>query len=182
MIGKNYSDSKFSSCLYTAQINTALGPIIAIADDEALYLLDFITGRKFEQRIEHLRKRGFALMAGNAMPLRSIEYELTAYFAGKLMEFKTPYRLWGSTFQQQVWQTLCQIPYGETLSYAKQSAALGKPTAVRAVANANGANRLAIIVPCHRVIASDGSLGGYGSGLAIKQELLNHEKKYKQEN
>ena len=86
--------------------------------------------------------------------------------------------MFGSPFQRQVWQVLCGIPYGETRSYAEEAISMGKPSAYRAVANANGANQLAIIIPCHRVIASDGTLGGYGGGIAVKQWLLEHEKRY----
>jgi AraC family transcriptional regulator of adaptative response/methylated-DNA-[protein]-cysteine methyltransferase len=165
--------------LKAAWIDTILGPMIAIADEESLYLLEFVTRRGLEREVERLRKKGFALVPGNTLPLTSIETELNDYFAGTLKAFKTPYRVFGSPFQQQVWEQLCQIPYGETRSYAEQSTLLGKPNAYRAVANANGANQLAIVVPCHRVIASDGTLGGYGGGLAVKQWLLNHEKQHK---
>ncbi len=165
--------------LKTARIDTVLGPMIAISDDTSLYLLEFVTRRGLEREVERLRHRGFAMVPGNALPLTSIETELAAYFEGKLTQFKTPCRTFGSPFQQLVWQVLCQIPYSETRSYAEQSICLGKPSAYRAVANANGANQLAIIIPCHRVIASDGSLGGYGAGLAVKQWLIEHEKRHK---
>lgn len=163
--------------LKATKIDTVLGPMIAIADDESLYLLEFLQTRGLKREIERLQQRGFALIPGNAAPLTSIKTELNAYFEGKLTVFKTPYCVFGSPFQQRVWKELCKIPYGETRSYAKQSALLGKPTAYRAVANANGANQLAIIIPCHRVIASDGTLGGYAGGLTVKQWLINHEKK-----
>ncbi|HYF97742.1 MAG TPA: trifunctional transcriptional activator/DNA repair protein Ada/methylated-DNA--[protein]-cysteine S-methyltransferase [Coxiellaceae bacterium] len=171
--------SKNSLILKAAWIDTVLGPMIAIADDEFLYLLEFASRRGLEREIERLRNRGFAIIPGTAAPLTSIETELKAYFAGALTQFKTPYRVFGSAFQQQVWQALCQIPFGETRSYAKLSASLNKPNSHRAVANANGANQLAIIIPCHRVIASDGSLAGYGGGVAVKQWLIEHEKRYK---
>ncbi len=158
------------------RIDTILGPMMAIADDTSLYVLEFLTRKGLEREIEHLKHRGFAITPGNTAPLTSIETELKAYFAGRLTQFKTPYRVFGSPFQQQVWQALCQIPYGETRSYKEQSISLGKPKGYRAVANANGANQLAIIIPCHRVIASDGSLGGYGGGLTIKQWLIEHER------
>jgi AraC family transcriptional regulator, regulatory protein of adaptative response / methylated-DNA-[protein]-cysteine methyltransferase len=167
------------SILKAAWIKTTLGPMIAIADDKELYLLEFSTKRKLNTELKRLTKRGFSITQGNAAPINSIEQELKAYFAGKLTEFKTPYRILGTPFQQQVWEALCQIPYGETCSYAQQSTKLGKPTAYRAVANANGANQLSIIVPCHRVIASDGTLGGYGGGLTIKQKLLALEKQHR---
>lgn len=158
-------------------IDTVLGPMIAIADEHALYLLEFVTRRGLEKEVERLRRRGFAIIPGNTAPIQSITQELAAYFSGTLTEFKTPYRVFGSPFQQEVWQALCKIPYGETKSYLEQAVFLGRPSAYRAVANANGANQLAIIIPCHRIIASDGTLGGYGGGLAVKQWLLEHEKR-----
>lgn len=105
--------------------------------------------------------------------------QLNLYFQGKLKEFDLPLDLVGTEFQQQVWNVLLQIPYGATSSYAKQAQILGNPTAVRAVANANGMNKISIIVPCHRVIGSDGSLTGYGGGLWRKKELLELEQEYK---
>lgn len=117
------------------------------------------------------------IMPGMTKIHHSIEQELALYFEGKLQDFKTPYHLIGSPFQQQVWKTLLTIPYGKTISYAGEAHALKKPAAVRAVANANGANQLAIIIPCHRVISSSGGLGGYGSGLGRKEWLLNLEAK-----
>jgi AraC family transcriptional regulator of adaptative response/methylated-DNA-[protein]-cysteine methyltransferase len=168
---------KKTMLLKSVWIDTVLGPMIAMADDAALYLLEFAARKGLEREMDRLRQRGFTITPGHTSPLASIEAELKAYFEGNLTQFKTPYRLFGSSFQQQVWQALCQIPYGETRSYAQQSASIGKPSGYRAVANANGANQLAIVIPCHRVIASDGSLGGYGGGLAVKEWLLEHEKR-----
>lgn len=171
--------NKQTTILKATWIDTVLAPMVAIADEETLYLLEFVTRRGLEREVERLRSRGFAIIPGTTPPLKSIENELQSYFEGKLTQFKTLYRVFGSPFQQQVWQALCEIPYGETHSYAEQAVALSKPTAYRAVANANGANQLAIIIPCHRIIASDGTLGGYSGGLAIKKWLLDHEQRYK---
>jgi methylated-DNA-[protein]-cysteine S-methyltransferase len=101
--------------------------------------------------------------------------ELCAYFEGRLREFTVPLAFKGTPFQQQVWRTLCDIPYGETISYAELARRVGSPQGFRAVGHANGSNPIAIIAPCHRVIASDGSLGGYGGGLDRKRWLLAHE-------
>jgi len=98
--------------------------------------------------------------------------QLREYFAGTRRKFAVPLDLEGTEFQQQAWAAMCGIRYGDTLSYAQQAKAIGKPKAVRAVGSANGANPVPIIVPCHRVIASDGSLGGYALGLAMKRYLL----------
>jgi AraC family transcriptional regulator, regulatory protein of adaptative response / methylated-DNA-[protein]-cysteine methyltransferase len=162
--------------LKASWIDTILGPMIAIADEASLYVLEFVSGKGLERELHHLSRRGFAIIPGKTLALASITTELKEYFKGTLTQFKTPYRVFGSPFQQQVWQALYQIPYGETRSYAEQSMSLGKPNSYRAVANANGANPLAIIIPCHRVIASDGTLGGYGGGLAVKRWLIEHEK------
>lgn len=164
--------------LNVASIDTVLGPMIAIADETALYLLEFATRRGLKKEIERLRSRGFTMISGRTAPIQSITQELNAYFEGTLMQWHTPYRLFGSPFQQAVWQALCRIPYGQTKSYREQAIDLERPRAYRAVANANGANQFALIIPCHRIIASDGSLGGYGGGLAVKQWLLEHEKRH----
>jgi methylated-DNA-[protein]-cysteine S-methyltransferase len=104
--------------------------------------------------------------------LREAARQLTAYFQGTLREFELAVAPEGTPFQQSVWTALRQIPYGETLSYGELARRLGQPNAVRAVGSANGANPISIIVPCHRVIGSNGSLIGYGGGLATKQALL----------
>ena len=110
-----------------------------------------------------------------------IENELRFYFEGTLTEFKTPTHLLGSPFQQLVWRELLRIPCGQTRSYLEQAGAIGRHKAYKAVANANGANQLAVIIPCHRIINSNGSLGGYGGGLARKQWLLDHEQQHRRQ-
>lgn len=150
--------------LHTKIIMTPLGPMLAKANKSHLYYLHFCDREQ---------------VATGANPiLDSIETELAAYFAGTLSKFTTPIYLEGTHFQQATWSTLLQIPYGQTCSYAQLAQSIGKPTACRAVANANGANPLAIIVPCHRVIYSDGSLGGYAGGVDKKKYLLNIEMTY----
>ncbi len=160
-----------------ANIDTLLGPMIAIADDSALQLLEFKDGRGVEREIDRLQiKLQKTIQLGHNYIIESIKPELDAYFNGTLKNFKTPIQLGGTEFQHQVWQELLRIPYGETRSYAAQAMAIGKKSGFRAVANANGANQLAIIVPCHRIINSNGKLGGYAGGLERKQWLLNLEK------
>ncbi|QQR48941.1 methylated-DNA--[protein]-cysteine S-methyltransferase [bacterium] len=164
--------------LTKALIDTQLGPMVAISDDEALCLLEFVDGRGVEREIENLRiKTQATIVPGLTNPIRSIEAELRSYFDGTVTAFKTPVRLFGSSFQLVVWHEIMRIPYGQTRSYAQEACAIGKSTAYRAVANANGANQLAIIIPCHRIINSNGNLGGYGGGVVRKQWLLDHEKK-----
>jgi len=165
--------------LKASWLDTQLGPMLAISDDAALYLLEFVERRGLEREIEKLRRQmNAAILPGTTDPIQSITREIQAYFEGTLRAFQTPLHLLGSPFQRLVWEELIRIPYGQTRSYAAQATAMGKATAYRAVANANGANQLAIIIPCHRIINSNGDLGGYGGGVARKQWLIDHEKRY----
>ncbi len=162
--------------LRAAWIDTPLGPMMAVADEEALYLLEFVDRRGLEREIERLRRKARApIVPGTTPPIASIRRELTAYFDGRLAAFDTPIHPLGTPFEQRVWEALGAIPRGETRSYGAIAEAIGQPTAVRAVARANGANTLALIIPCHRVIRRSGDLGGYGGGLARKRWLLAHE-------
>lgn len=161
-------------------IDTQLGPMIAVCDDESLLLLEFIDRRALEKEIEMLRKKTkSAIIPGKSDLLIQIEEELEKYFEGKLQQFKTPIKTLGTDFQTNVWEGLCKIPYGETRSYKDQAIGAGNVKAVRAVARANGANQLAIIIPCHRVINSSGEIGGYGGGLVRKKWLIEHERRFK---
>lgn len=163
--------------LKASWLDTKLGPMIAIADEDALYLLEFVDRRGLEREVERLRqKTKSAIIPGVTQPIQSIDHELGQYFDGTLRTFKTPLYLLGSPFQKDVWEELRKIPYGETRSYAEISKSLEKPSAFRAVANANGANQIAIVIPCHRVINASGDLGGYGGSVARKKWLINHEK------
>jgi AraC family transcriptional regulator of adaptative response/methylated-DNA-[protein]-cysteine methyltransferase len=166
--------------LQAAWLDSPLGPMLAVADEAHLYLLEFVERRGLEREIERLRLRlNTAIVPGMTEPLRLITSELRSYFQGELQTFTTPLFLLGSPFQKRVWNELLHIPYGTTKSYAAQAVAMGEPKATRAVANANGANQLAIVIPCHRIISSNGALGGYGGGVARKMWLLEHEAKYK---
>jgi AraC family transcriptional regulator of adaptative response/methylated-DNA-[protein]-cysteine methyltransferase len=157
-------------------IETPLGPMVAIADEKVLYLLDFTDRHDFEGEIKRfLGKVGSSISEGITPPIQAIQTELDLYFKGTLQRFTTPISLTGTPFQQQVWKTLQDIPYGNTYSYAELADSIGRPTAHRAVARANATNQLAIIVPCHRVIRTGGTLGGYAGGLARKEWLLSHE-------
>jgi AraC family transcriptional regulator of adaptative response/methylated-DNA-[protein]-cysteine methyltransferase len=166
-----------NNILQAAWIDTPLGPMVAIADEKALYLLEFVDRRGLEREVERLRKKTkSAIIPGCSQPIKSIENELKMYFDGLLIEFRTPLFLLGSPFQKRVWEELKKVPYGETRSYSEIAGAIGQPTSFRAVANANGANQFALIIPCHRIINRNGDLGGYGGGLARKKWLINHEK------
>jgi AraC family transcriptional regulator of adaptative response/methylated-DNA-[protein]-cysteine methyltransferase len=133
----------------------------AIADEHALYLLEYVDRRGLERQIERLRVCAKAgIVPGRSEPIVRIETELTAYFDGRLSRFETPLARFGSPFQNAVWDVLLAIPPGQTRSYADIARAIGKPRAVRATAQANGANQLAIVIPCHRVIGADGTRCG----------------------
>jgi O-6-methylguanine DNA methyltransferase len=127
-------------------------------------------------QLDTLRRRTGRLTTAGRTPVHDrVSTELTEYFAGERHEFETPLATPGTPFQNQAWEALMQIPYGQTRSYSQQAAAAGRPAATRAVANANGRNRIAILVPCHRVVGADGKLTGYGGGLWRKQRLLDLE-------
>ncbi len=162
--------------LYQDTIETPLGVMIAIADEEMLYLLEFVERVKLEEGIGRLRKKTRAtIIPGSTKITASIEKELSLYFAGKLKEFKTPLCLLGSPFQKEVWEELKKIPFGTTHSYSGLAIEIQNPLGCRAVARANSTNRLAIVIPCHRVINKGGELGGYAGGIQRKKWLLEHE-------
>lgn len=157
-------------------IDTPLGAMLAIASDDGLCLLEFVDRRAIERQITTLRRRMNAtVVPGANKHLRRVREELSAYFAGRSFTFRTPVVAPGSDFQQLVWDELSRIKPGETRTYAQLAKAVGRSGAHRAVGRANGDNRLAIIIPCHRIIASDGTLGGYGGRIWRKQWLLEHE-------
>lgn len=170
--------AKNKNILKAAWLETPLGGMIAIADDKHLYLLEFTDRRGLEREIENMRKNlNTAILPGSNPVLIKIKEELQEYFSGALKTFQTPVKLNGSEFQQSVLAGLMNIPYGQTRSYKQQAVMLDKCNAVRAVARANGINQLAIVIPCHRVVGSDGKLTGYSGGLARKKWLLDHERK-----
>ncbi|EFI85078.1 bifunctional transcriptional activator/DNA repair enzyme AdaA [Listeria grayi] len=172
------TNSKEVTLLNSAWLETKLGPMLAISDEDSLVLLEFVDRRGLENEIKRLRSRLNAAIIPSKTPIiEAIEKELELYFDGELQDFKTPLRLIGSEFQQTVWKALQEIPIGTSISYKKLAENIGRPTASRAVARANGTNQLAIIIPCHRVINTNGELGGYAGGLDRKEWLLNHERK-----
>lgn len=177
IMGAPPSNTKNLTVLKASWIDTMLGAMIAVSNDENLLLLEFAQRRGLEKEIARLKKSA-VIIPGNTKALESIKKELELYFLGKLKCFKTPYLLKGSQFQCEVWHSLLKIPYGQTRSYATQAANIGRENSYRAVANANGANQLAIIIPCHRVVNKNGKLGGYGGGIAKKIWLIEHEKKH----
>jgi AraC family transcriptional regulator of adaptative response/methylated-DNA-[protein]-cysteine methyltransferase len=155
------------------RLPTPLGPMIAGATDEGICLLEFAERRMLETQLRRLSKRLDAVFApGSNEMIERLDKELHAYLEGKLQEFRVPLVIRGTEFQRQAWEALMRIPYGETRSYEEQARAMGRPSAVRAVGRANGDNRIAIVIPCHRVVGADGRLTGYGGGLWRKRALL----------
>jgi AraC family transcriptional regulator of adaptative response/methylated-DNA-[protein]-cysteine methyltransferase len=159
------------------RFTTPLGPMFACATDAGICLLDFTDRRMLETEFKDIRKRlNAVILPGKNSHLDHVQEELHEYFSGKRRVFTVPLDSPGTEFQQAVWRILQDIPFGKTRSYKEQAVALGNPKAIRAVASANGHNRVSIIIPCHRVIGSDGSLTGYGGGLHRKKWLLDFER------
>ena len=159
-----------------AWIDTPLGRLIAGATPEAICLLEFPDRRMIDTQLTTVRRRyGLPLVPGESELLERLRTQLAEYFAGTRRVFGLPLDYAGTPFQKKVWEALLRIPYGETRCYSELAAAIGRPGAARAVGHANGQNRIAIVIPCHRVIAADGGLGGYGGGLWRKLRLLEAE-------
>jgi AraC family transcriptional regulator of adaptative response/methylated-DNA-[protein]-cysteine methyltransferase len=151
--------------------------MIAGARDEGLCLLEFADRRGLAASLQALRRRGAALpVPGRNEHLELLARELAAYFEGRLRSFTVPLVAPGTPFQESVWRLLRRVPYGRRMSYGALARALGRPGASRAVGRANGDNRIAILIPCHRIVEGNGSLRGYGGGLWRKQFLLELER------
>ena len=152
-----------------ARIPSPLGPLLLVGTGDALTAIGLPSGRDgFEPD---------SIWIETAAPFAEARRQLEAYFAGTLRQFDLRLEPAGTPFQQRVWQALLEIPYGETVSYSELARRIGRPSAVRAVGAANGRNPLAIVIPCHRVIGSDGRLVGYGGGLPAKSALLALERR-----
>ena len=179
MLGASPQSFRKDALLRAAHLATPLGDMIAVCDGKALHLLEFADRKALPKELSRLRDAvkgdlGF----GRTTITDQVEAELIAYFTGKNANFTVPLVMHGTQFTQQVWRALCDIPAGDTRSYGQLAKIIGSPTANRAVARANGANQIAVIIPCHRVIGADGSLTGYGGGLWRKQRLIEIERSY----
>ncbi|MCB9852901.1 MAG: methylated-DNA--[protein]-cysteine S-methyltransferase [Phycisphaerales bacterium] len=163
-------------CITATMIESPVGRLILGATSDAVCLLEFPDRRALEVQIETLRKRFDApVIPGHNKWTRAAERQLKEYFARKRTDFELPLDYPGTPFQVQVWNELLKIPYGKTIAYATLAKRIKRDGACRAVGTANGANRIAIIIPCHRVVNAGGKLGGYGGGLWRKQLLLDLE-------
>jgi len=164
--------------ILTAQwIDTPIGAMLAVVDDTGVHLLEFAERKALPTEIERLRKRTGPICFGQHPMLDALARQLEQYFAGRSLTFDVPIVQKGTPFETTVWDALRRIPAGATRSYGEIARLLDRPDAPRAVARANGANQVAIIVPCHRVIGADGSLTGYGGKIWRKQWLLEHERR-----
>lgn len=169
---------KEKQIIYTERFETPIGTMLCCAVDQGICLLDFTDIKTVETEMKSLAKQLNAnIQQGKSRYFDLLKQQLAEYFEGKRKDFTVPLYTVGTEFQLSVWKVLQTIPYGTTRSYKQQALALGKPKAVRAVANANGQNKISIIIPCHRVIGHDGSLTGYGGGLWRKKWLLDIENK-----
>ncbi len=175
VFGDTPGRARDTALLVASWIDTPLGPMLAIAGDKGLELLEFVDRRALEAELRELGRSLGAVVPGDHPILRRTGDQMREYFAGTRRDFDIPLNMRGSTFQLAAWRALCEIPYGETRSYADMARRVGSKDAVRAIGRVNGQNRIAIVIPCHRVIRSDGSLCGYGGGRWRKQWLLDHE-------
>ncbi|WP_290687025.1 MULTISPECIES: bifunctional transcriptional activator/DNA repair enzyme AdaA [unclassified Haematobacter] len=168
--------------LQATWIPTPLGDMIAVSSPTHLHLLEFIDRKALPAELSRLRSAApGGIGVGGAAPSDQAAAELEAYFAARSAQFTVPLALAASPFTRAVWQALREIPVGETRSYSDIARQIGHPTATRAVARANGANQIALMIPCHRVIGADGSLTGYGGGLWRKQRLIEIERILREE-
>jgi len=179
--GFSPNKSPYNQIIKVTRILTPLGPMIAGATQNGVCLLEFLDRKMIETQLNRIKKLLNAhLIPGINKHFNPLSKQLKEYFDGKRKKFTLNLELTGTSFQNKVWTALQTIPYGSTRSYQEQAKIVGNPKATRAVAKANGDNRIAIIIPCHRVIGQDGKLKGYGGGLWRKQYLLNLETKNRQ--
>lgn len=177
VLGSTPARARTTTVMTVTRIPTPLGPMLAGATDDALWILEFVDRRMLETQLIRLRRRAAcAFVPGTNDLLRATAEQLTAYFEGRLREFSVGLATPGTPFQTAVWDVLRTVEYGTTISYAELAQAAGRAAAIRAVGRANGDNRIAILVPCHRVVGSDGRLTGYGGGLWRKRKLLDLER------
>lgn len=161
------------SCIVVDLMQSAIGLLVLGATNDGVCLVEFADPHRLESQITTLQRLlRFEVLRGSHPFLGQVRQELTEYLAGQRTRFEVPLMYPGSLFQRKVWTALLEIPYGETRSYEALACQVATAEAVRAVGGANGANRIAIIIPCHRVVNKDGKLGGYGGGLWRKKALL----------
>ena len=179
MVGVKPSTFSDTALLRADWFQTKLGPMVAVSDNTHLHLLEFADRKALPAELSRLQKVTGGIGIGTTEPLERTKTELTEYFDGQRAAFTIPLALHGTSFTKLVWQALMAIPAGEIQTYAGLAQDIGRPTATRAVARANGANQISILIPCHRIIGADGNLTGYGGGLWRKRKLIDLELQYK---
>lgn len=163
--------------LVSTYIETKLGTMIAVASEKGICLFNYLDCKHNVLKLNQVAKAfSKPIQQGESLYFEILREQLLQYFAGTRKTFDIPLDFVGTEFQKQVWRILLQIPYGTTINYAEQAILLGKASAVRVVANANGKNKISIIVPCHRVVGINGLLTGYAGGLWRKEKLLSFER------
>ena len=163
-------------CVFLSWLRSPLGTLVAGATAEGVCLLEFTDRGMLEAEFAAVRRVfNVPLVPGSNDHLARLQVELAGYFGGSVRSFTVPLVYPGSPFQRRVWEELLAVPYGERRSYEQIALAVGKPRAARAVGRANGLNRIAILIPCHRLVNKNGQLAGYGGGLWRKQFLLDLE-------
>ncbi len=171
---------KTTDCILTAWVESPMGPLVTAATDKGICLLEFSDRSMLDAQFTTLRKLFKSpIVPGENKHIILLRKELKKYFEGSLKQFTVPLIFPGTSFQQKVWNELLKIEYGKTKSYEEMAQQVGVPKAQRAVGHANGLNRIAIVIPCHRVVNKNGNLGGYGGGLWRKQRLLELENQIK---
>jgi AraC family transcriptional regulator of adaptative response/methylated-DNA-[protein]-cysteine methyltransferase len=175
--GKAPGQTREEDCLRVALLDTPIGPMLAAVSNQKVFQLEFADRRGLEKSYAEMRRRfSLPVLPGENSVMKQLRAELQEYFSGTRKIFTVPIAMSGTNFQQRAWKELTRIPYGTTASYEEIARRIDAPTAVRAVARANGTNRLYLLVPCHRVIAKDGTLSGYGGGVWRKRLLLELER------
>ena len=160
--------------IISEEIETPVGTLLAAASDKGLCLLEFSDVKdRLDRHVSQLEKNfKTKFSTGESATIQQLKTELAEYFNGERKSFDIPLDYRGTPFQEESWNALLKIPYGETRSYKDQAIAINKPTAVRAVASANNRNKISIVIPCHRVIGKNGSMTGYGGEIWRKEFLL----------
>ncbi len=177
VMGRSPAQSLESNMITINRFTTPLGPMFVGATEQGVCLLEFVDRRMLETEFKDLQRHlNGTIVSGENEHTKQAKAQMEEYFSGTRKDFTVSLHTPGTAFQNQVWDALKEIPYGKTTSYQAQAERIGNSKAVRAVASANGYNRVAIIIPCHRVIGKNGMLTGYGGGLERKRWLLEHER------
>ncbi|WP_459211513.1 bifunctional transcriptional activator/DNA repair enzyme AdaA [Aquimarina rhabdastrellae] len=177
LVGESPKQSKNKNIILINRLTTPLGPMFVCATDNGICLLEFVDRRMLETEFKDLQKLLNAnILSGENKHIKQVKKEIDEYFEGKRRIFNVNIEAPGTVFQNTVWNYLQKIEYGTTITYQKQAEKINNPKAIRAIASANGCNRISIIIPCHRVIGKNGKMTGYGGGIERKKWLIEHER------